>query len=123
MAKDKFDGFMVALRQALEDAETDPELLAVDPLDPESDSQTMAPEEPPVRRFNGSAGKDIRTLRGRLGLSQQRFADAFGVSVGTVRNWEQGRRRPDGPAQILLQVIDREPNAVLRALSDAEPGT
>jgi putative transcriptional regulator len=59
---------------------------------------------------------DVTKLRERLGLSQEDFADAFGVSVGTVRGWEQGRREPDGPARVLLTVIDREPAAVLRAL-------
>ena len=60
---------------------------------------------------------DVRALRERLAMSQERFAEAFMVSVGTVRNWEQGRRIPDGPARMLLNIIQREPRAVLRALS------
>jgi putative transcriptional regulator len=59
---------------------------------------------------------DVGKLREKLGLSQGDFADAFGVSVGTLRGWEQKRREPDGPARVLLTVIDREPDAVLRAL-------
>jgi putative transcriptional regulator len=59
---------------------------------------------------------DVAATRARLGLSQGDFAAAFGVSAATVRNWEQGRRRPDGPARVLLAVVDREPEAVLRAL-------
>jgi putative transcriptional regulator len=59
---------------------------------------------------------DLKKLRRRLGLTQVSFAARFGFSLGTLRNWERGRRRPDGPAQILLQVIDREPEAVERAL-------
>jgi putative transcriptional regulator len=59
---------------------------------------------------------DVAAVRARLGLSQGDFAAAFGVSVATVRNWEQGRRRPDGPGRVLLAVVDREPEAVLRAL-------
>ena len=55
-------------------------------------------------------------LREKLGLSQDRFAALFGLSSRTVRNWEQGVRHPEGPARILLQVIDREPEAVMRAL-------
>ena len=62
---------------------------------------------------------DVAELRQRLGLTQEAFAKAFGVSVGTVRNWEQGRRAPRGPARALLRVIDREPEAVLRALDAA----
>jgi len=60
---------------------------------------------------------DVRAARRRLGMSQDRFARSFGVSAATVRNWEQGRRRPKGPARVLLAVIDREPEAVKRALS------
>jgi putative transcriptional regulator len=59
---------------------------------------------------------DVRLVRGRLGLSQRDFAKAFGVSVATIRNWEQGRRQPRGPARTLLMVIDKEPDAVQRAL-------
>jgi putative transcriptional regulator len=59
---------------------------------------------------------DVRALRHRLKLTQRQFAEIFAVSLGTVRNWEQGRRRPEGPARVLLMVIQREPGAVLRAL-------
>ena len=59
---------------------------------------------------------DVRMVRERLSLSQRDFAKTFGVSVGTVRNWEQGRRQPRGPARALLMVIDKEPDAVQRAL-------
>ncbi len=61
---------------------------------------------------------DVAAMRKKLGLSQDRFAAAFGVSPSTVRNWEQGRRRPEGPAKVLLRVIDKEPEAVLRALHE-----
>lgn len=60
---------------------------------------------------------DVRNLRKRLGLTQAEFAARFGFSIGTVRDWEQGRRRPDGAARVLLTVIEREPNAVTRALA------
>jgi putative transcriptional regulator len=59
---------------------------------------------------------DIRALRRKLGLTQKQFAKIFGVSLATLRNWEQGRRKPEGPAMVLLNVIKREPEAVLRAL-------
>lgn len=62
------------------------------------------------------ADVDIMHLWEKLGLSQNRFAALFGLSPRTVRNWEQGIRHPEGPARILLQVIDREPEAVMRAL-------
>jgi putative transcriptional regulator len=59
---------------------------------------------------------DVAGLRAKLGMSQERFARTFGVSVGTVRGWEQGRRRPEGAARVLLTVIDKETEAVKRAL-------
>lgn len=63
---------------------------------------------------------DIKAIRKHLNMTQQEFADVFGVNVHTLRNWEQGRRRPEGPASVLLRVIQREPEAVLRALHDED---
>ncbi len=60
---------------------------------------------------------DVKAIRARLGLSQASFAARFGFRVGTIRDWEQNRRQPEGPARVLLTVIDREPEAVERALS------
>jgi putative transcriptional regulator len=62
---------------------------------------------------------DIRKARMRLGLSQDQFADAFGVSASTLRKWEQGQRSPTGAAKTLLKIIEREPKAVVRALKIA----
>ena len=59
---------------------------------------------------------DIRKARLNLGLSQDQFADAFGVSASTLRKWEQGQRAPTGAAKTLLKIIEHEPRAVLRAL-------
>ena len=59
---------------------------------------------------------DVAALRETLGLTQEQFAKAFGVTAATLRNWEQGRREPRGPARVLLNVIEKEPEAVLRAL-------
>lgn len=60
---------------------------------------------------------DVAKLRRRLGLSQAAFARAFGLDVTALHAWEQGRRRPDRSARILLAVIAKEPQAVLRALA------
>lgn len=60
---------------------------------------------------------DIRGIRDSLGKSQTEFAMMIGVSVATLRNWEQGRRIPDGPAQALLRVAAQNPEAVAEALS------
>ncbi len=59
---------------------------------------------------------DVRRVRRRLGMSQGEFAAQFGIKPATLRNWEQGRREPEGPARVLLNIIDREPDAVQRAL-------
>jgi putative transcriptional regulator len=58
----------------------------------------------------------VRDLRARLGLSQAQFAQRFGLTLDTVQQYEQGRRRPSGPASTLLRVIEAEPEAVIRAL-------
>jgi len=59
---------------------------------------------------------DVRATRKQLGLSQADFAARFGFQPATLRNWEQGRTRPDGPARVLLAVIARHPEAVEDAL-------
>jgi putative transcriptional regulator len=57
-------------------------------------------------------GPSIKRLRASYKLSQEKFAALFGISVGTLRNWEQGRRTPEGPAKVLLQVAAKHPRAV-----------
>ena len=59
---------------------------------------------------------DVKALRAELGQSQAEFSLMIGVSVSTLRNWEQGRRAPDGPALALLQVAAHNPAAVVEAL-------
>jgi len=66
-----------------------------------------------IFRFNPIAVKNIRK---KLHVSQTRFAYMIGVSVDTLQNWEQGRRRPKGPALALLKVAQRNPDVVLSAL-------
>ena len=63
-----------------------------------------------------SAGRIVE-LRKRMKLSRQKFADRFGLDARAVQDWEQGRRVPDRAARVLLTVIDRDPEAVIRALS------
>ncbi|EIK43671.1 hypothetical protein O59_003551 [Cellvibrio sp. BR] len=59
---------------------------------------------------------DVKDLRAKVGMSQNEFASAFGISVATLRHWERGDRTPQGPALVLLNVVAKEPQAVLRAL-------
>lgn len=63
------------------------------------------------------APPDVKAIRAKVGMSQSEFALAFGISVSTLRHWERGDRRPQGPALVLLNVVAREPALVLRALS------
>ncbi|MFC1457993.1 helix-turn-helix domain-containing protein [Microvirga arabica] len=56
------------------------------------------------------AAIDAAAVRSKTGLSQAAFARRIGVAVGTLRNWEQGRRSPQGPARVLLALLDRNPS-------------
>lgn len=60
---------------------------------------------------------DVRKIRKRLGLSQEAFAATYGFALSAVRDWEQGRRRPERSARILLKIVQTEPEAVTRALA------
>jgi putative transcriptional regulator len=60
---------------------------------------------------------DVKAIRKKLGMSQRQFAASFGFGLDAVQNWEQGRRRPEGAARAFLKVIEREPDAVRRALA------
>ena len=81
-------------RQIAEDADTAPDLSTL----------------PPLRVM-------VKSVRVRLGLTQEEMAASLRISVATLRNWEQGRTRPEGPAEALLTALDRNPRAVLRALA------
>jgi len=61
---------------------------------------------------------DVKNVRANIGMSQNEFASAFGISVSTLRHWERGDRTPQGPALVLLNVVAKEPKAVLKALSN-----
>ncbi len=65
------------------------------------------------------SGKDVAALRRFVGLSQVRFAEAMGISVHTLRNWEQDRRRPEGPAIALLRIAARHPRIIRENLGSA----
>ena len=60
---------------------------------------------------------EVRKIREHYGLSQDKFASLMGISVATLRNWEQGRRKPEGPARVLLMVAARHPDALLDIIS------
>jgi putative transcriptional regulator len=62
---------------------------------------------------------DVYAVRRRTGLSQAAFSRRIGVSPGTLRNWEQGRRKPEGPARVLLALLERNPRVVEDTLGGA----
>ncbi|HZR20949.1 MAG TPA: NadS family protein [Verrucomicrobiae bacterium] len=64
-----------------------------------------------VVRVNAKA--DIVRVRGKLGLSQSKFAAILGISADTLQNWEQGRRSPTGPAKVLLKIAAKHPEILL----------
>jgi putative transcriptional regulator len=101
----KADGRIVELRDGCEFplAPKLPDLAL-----PEAGSSKIAPEK---------AGPEVRDLRRRARLTQLEFADRLGVPVETIRNWEQGKRSPRGPARALLAVIAHAPETVFAALA------
>lgn len=60
---------------------------------------------------------DVKNIRANMSMSQTEFASAFGISVSTLRHWERGDRTPQGPALVLLNIVQKEPQVVLNALA------
>lgn len=60
---------------------------------------------------------DVTAIREKYEMTQQEFSSLLGISVGTLRNWEQGRRKPQGPAKVLLKIAEKRPKAILESLS------
>lgn len=75
-------------------------------------------EKAPSREFHVDA-ESVRAVREATGLSQAQFAQLIEVQIGTLRNWEQGRRRPTGPARALIKALKARPKAVVKALKEA----
>lgn len=68
-----------------------------------------------LRKFNIEE-PDVVAIREKYDMTQQEFSALLGISVGTLRNWEQGRRKPQGPAKILLRIAHKRPKAILESL-------
>ena len=75
--------------------------------------------ELPCRIVDDPTADRIIALRKRMKLSRQKFADRFGLDARALQDWEQGRRVPDRAARVLLTVIDRDPEPVVRAIGSA----
>lgn len=70
-------------------------------------------------RVHVPAEVDVRAIRKNLGMTQEAFAQSYGFSLSAVKDWEQGRRRPEAAARVLLKVIEKRPDAVSEALAAA----
>ncbi|MBW2224770.1 MAG: helix-turn-helix domain-containing protein [Deltaproteobacteria bacterium] len=88
----------------------------------EADFKRMipAPVRRRIRQGNIESGRDIVALRRFVGLTQKEFAQALEISVHTLRNWEQGRRQPEGPAIALLKIAARHPK-IIRSAAGIKP--
>ena len=91
---------------------------------PELTAKDLAKAIPASRRRRIMAGdldsgQDIAALRRFVDLTQEQFAKAMGISVHTLRNWEQGRRKPEGPALALLRITARHPRILRENLDSA----
>ena len=71
----------------------------------------------PLRTFEFPES-EVRKIRQQYGLSQDKFATLMGISVATLRNWEQGRRKPEGPARVLLRVAATHPDALFNIIAN-----
>ena len=78
-------------------------------------------ERKPSRQFVVENKEDVQQVRQTFNLSQDTFAKFMGVSVGTLRNWEQGRRHPTGAARVLLRIAIRQPKLFADAVSEDYP--
>jgi putative transcriptional regulator len=78
----------------------------------EQGGSVLRGEKAPSRAFRID-NPNVAAIRRHLGLTQQKFAELLGISPGTLRNWEQGRRKPEGAARVLLCVAAKYPRAVL----------
>jgi len=61
---------------------------------------------------------DVKAIREKTGMSQQKFCATFGISIGTLRHWEQGLRSPRGPARVLLKVVQHNPKAIVESIKE-----
>lgn len=80
-------------------------------------NDAIAFAEGEVARGRVAAGPDVKAIRSKTKLSQAEFAERLRISAATLRDWEQGRRSPEGPARALLGIVDVDPDAALKLLA------
>jgi putative transcriptional regulator len=93
---------------------------ALPPVPPEADGRVLAPPMAPGRPPQSDA-EYARRIRSQVRLTQAEFAARIGVPIETVRNWEQGKRSPRGPARALLKLLDQAPGMAFAVLSGKSP--
>ena len=93
--------------------------LGQDLIESANEALAIARGKAKAPRVYSPAAVDVAAIRKSLGLSQQKFAERFGLTPALVRDWEQKRRNPDQAARTLLTVIARNPDAVAEALTAA----
>jgi len=125
MAKRKI--IRMTMEEALEAAKLTPEQQAYQDSLTEDDINRAIAEDPDAPDFSDPElakhlrpipDPDVRLIRAKLDLTQVAFARALDVPVATIRDWEQGRRRPSGPALTLLRLLERDPATLARLLSE-----
>lgn len=82
------------------------------------DAKAHAKSEPSTVVEHVPARLNVKAIREKTGMTPQRFCATLGISLDTLRSWEQGSTRPRGSARILLKVVDKNPQAVIQAISD-----
>lgn len=100
------------------DALTGEEIHAAALSDPDAQPLPLGSDEE-MAKLGFIRIPNVKKLRERLGMTQEAFAAAYRIPVGTLRDWEQGRKRPDAPARAYLTVIARNPKAVASLLEQA----
>jgi putative transcriptional regulator len=90
-------------------------------LESVEEMNAIAAGKKPASREFFVAALEVKQIRQKTNLSQDKFARLIGVEVSTLRNWEQGRRQPTGPAQVLIRAIANDPEHVIKACQNEVP--
>ena len=102
--------------EAALDAMTDEDIARQIAENPDAAPDLTDPEV--AKHFRPVPDPDVRLIRAKLDMTQVRFAHALDVPVATIRDWEQGRRQPSGPALTLLRLLERDPATMARLLRE-----
>ena len=110
------EAIFAAMDWAALDAMTDVDVAAQIAGNPDAGPDLSVAPPAALRVVHPPGGVDVRAIRAKLDLTQADFATRVGFSVGAVRDWEQGRKKPDTLTRVLLMLIDRDPDLVADAV-------